>query len=480
VSRTILLLLVAASALSCAKARSETASRAAAYAVTPVARIVRGSARGPGVFPLGVSANKRYLVRHDGTPFLVAGDAPQCLTARLTVAEMTAYFTTRARQGFNAAWVNALCNKYTGGNDDGTAVDGTAPFLGKLGDGHHDLSRPNPAFFARVDAAVAEAAHHGFVVFLDPIETGGFLETLRANGLAAARTYGRFMGRRYASADNIVWLSGNDFRAWKSATDDALVKAVALGIQETDARHLHTVELDYPVYMSSLDDPIWRPIIELNTTYTYHPTYAQLYADYDRPGHLPNVMIEANYEGENLESGSHVTNAHDVRTQYYWSNLSGATGSFYGQHDVWPLAPAWREHLSDPGAEQMRHVQALFLPRAWYALVPDQDNRVVVSGVGTFSATGNAQDNTYATTARTDDGTLVVTYMPTARAITIDMTKLAAPATARWYDPTTGAYTNIAGSPFASEGRQVFTPPPSPHADGFTDWLLLLETKPPR
>jgi hypothetical protein len=435
--------------------------------------------RGGGPYPLAVSPDKRYLVGQNGAPFLIAGDAPQCLTVKLSVDDMEAYFATRAGQGFNAAWVNALCNNYTGGTAEATTADGIAPFLAKLGDGHYDLSAPNPDFFARVDAALTAAARHGVVLFLDPIETGGFLETLRANGPGAARRYGNFMGKRYAAADNVVWLSGNDFRSWTSSSDDALVSAVALGIRDTDTRHLQTVELDYPTYMSSLDDPVWARIVDFNTTYTYHPTYAQLYTDYDRLHHLPNVMIEANYEGENISEGPHLTNAHDCRTQYYWTNLSGAAGSFYGNHEVWPLTASWKAHMSDPGAAQMRHVQALFGPRAWYELVPDQDGSVIVSGAGDFSARGNAQDNTYATTARTDNGTLVMTYMPTARPVTTDMRRLSAPATARWYDPTTGAYAGISGSPFANTGQHTFTPPTAPHADGFTDWVLVLETRPP-
>src|SRR5262249_25148910 len=155
-------------------------------------------------------------------------------------------------------------------------ADGIAPFLAKLGDGHYDLGAPNPAFFARVDAAVAAADRHGVVLFLDPIETGGFLETLRANRLQAAKRYRNFVARRFAAADNVVWLHGNDFRSWTSSSDDALVSAVALGIRDTDGRHLQTVELDYPRYMSSLDDPVWARIVDFNTTYTYHPTYAQL------------------------------------------------------------------------------------------------------------------------------------------------------------------------------------------------------------
>jgi len=209
---------------------------------------------GAAAFPLAVSVDKRDLIGHDGVPFLIAGDAPQCLTARLSTAEVKHYFAVRAQQGFNAAWVNLLCNRYTGGNHDATTFDGVAPFTARLDDGHHDLGHPNAAFFARADAAIELARQSGFVVFLDPIETGGFLETLRANGLAAARSYGRFLGQRYLEASNIVWLHGNDLRSWVSDADNKLVQAVALGIHDTAPRHLQTVELDYPKAMSSLDD----------------------------------------------------------------------------------------------------------------------------------------------------------------------------------------------------------------------------------
>src|SRR5262249_34630560 len=153
--------------------------------------------------------------------------------------------------------------------------------------------------------------------------------------------------------------------------------AVAVGIQSTDTRHLQTIELDWPIAMSSLDDgDRWAPIIGINLTYTYYPTYAQLYVDYNRPNHLPNVMIEANYEGENIEAGPHVTNAHDCRTQYYWSNLSGASGSFYGQKNIWPMDASWAAHMNEPGAVQIGFVQEAFLPRAWHLLVPDQDHTI--------------------------------------------------------------------------------------------------------
>src|SRR5262249_35059520 len=159
--------------------------------------------------------------------------------------------------------------------------DGIVPFTTPF-----DLSTPNEAYFARVDQMMRLAARHGLVVLLDPAETGSFLSVLRDNGIDKARAYGRYLGSRYRSFDNIIWMSGNDFQSWRTLEDDAVVQAVALGIRDTDDRHLHTVELDYPV-SGSLNDASWAPIIELNASYTYYPTYAQVLADYNRPELFP-------------------------------------------------------------------------------------------------------------------------------------------------------------------------------------------------
>jgi hypothetical protein len=449
-----------------------------------------GSMAGPVTLPLVVSPDKRYLMGTNGAPFMVAGDSPQCLSANLSTANYDAYFAARAAQGFNASWVNLICTTYTGGRTDATTYDGIAPFTSKLSGGLYDLATPNPAYFARVDALFAAAAAHGTVVFADPIEFGGFWQTIQANSAAAASSYGQFLGARYRNQANIVWMSGNDMIGFNMV--DKFVD-VAKGIQTGGAMQLQTAELDWPGLPSTLDDPNWVPSAaptSLNLAYTYNPTYALLLFDYNRSGHLPNIFIEGNYEAENLAGGPHPTNAHDIRAQAFWSDLSGATGWFYGNHwEVFLMDNAtWASNLAaDKGAPQMLFVKQLFEPRKWWQLVPDEAHAVVTSGVGSCMASSatqggsapNAQEDTCATTARTADGTLIITYMPQARSISVDMTKLSATATARWFDPTTGAFTAIAGSPLANTGTRVFTPPTATHSDGYSDWALVLETSPP-
>jgi hypothetical protein len=125
---------------------------------------------------------------------------------------------------------------------------------------------------------------------------------------------------------------------------------------------------------------------------------------------------------------------------------------------------------------QLSYMKNLFAKRKWYDLVPDQAHTVVTDGYGTPApfGTGSVTTDTYATAARTSDGTLIIVYMPTIRTITADLSKLAGVTAAHWYDPTTGDYINVNGSPFVNSGNRQFTPP-GKNGDGAADWLLVLE-----
>jgi len=425
-----------------------------------------GSTPPTTAYPLKVGATGRYLVDQHNAPVLLTGDSPQALIVNLSEADAETFFADRQAAGFNIVWINLLCATYTGGRADASTYDGIVPFTTP-----NDLSTPNEAYFTRVDHMLQRAAQHGLIVLLDPAETGSFLSVLNANGVTKSRTYGRYLGTRYQSFDNIIWMSGNDFQTWENPGDDAVVQAVARGIHDTDSRHIHTVELNYQV-SGSLDDPTWAPLIELNASYTYFPTYAQVLTDYDRPNAIPTFLVEANYEFEHnaADQGTPAI----LRRQAYWALLSGAAGQMYGNHYTWPFSSGWQSNLDTPGSQQMGYVKFLFTSRQWYNLIPDQSHTVVTAGYGTYADSGALGDNDYLTAARTPDGALVLAYMPTGRTITVDLSTLAAPMYASWYDPTNATFTAIAGSPLANTGTQDFTPPATNSA-GDGDWVLVLE-----
>jgi hypothetical protein len=435
-----------------------------------------GNALRSPAYPLKRSPNGRYLVDSNNVPVMLMGDSPQALMVNISEADADSFFANRQSHGFNTMWINLLCAAYTGGRTNASTMDGILPFLGNIsGTSSYDLSKTNEVYFAHIDRVLNLAAQHGLQVLLDPAETGSFLSVMRDNGTNKCRAYGQFLGARYRNYPNIIWMSGNDFQTWRTASDDAVVRAVALGIQDMDTNHLQTTELDY-VVSSSLDDTNWNSILTLNGTYTYYPTYSRLQFDYIRPNFLPNLMVEANYEFESLQGP--VTTAPILRKQEYWTLCSGAAGQMYGNHYTWPFSSGWQSFLDTPGAIQIQYLTTFIAQRAWYRLVPDTNHTLVTSGYGTNSDVGHVSDNDYLTAARTADGTLALAYTPVIRQFTVDMSQLSAPVVARWFDPSLGVFAPISGSPFTNSAMRSFTPPGN-NGDGDGGWLLVLETNPP-
>jgi len=199
-----------------------------------VCAFAAATAFGAGPYPVRTAPNHRYVVDQTGHPFLIQGDAPWSLISGLTKEEAELYLEDRRRKGFNSIIVNLIEHKFHG------PVNryGQAPFLVP-----GDFSTPNEAYFGHADWVIRKAGEKGIQVFLAPIYLGyigtdeGWVEEALANGPAKCRAWGRYVGKRYAGFDNLVWLIGGD-RNPAGARDH--VNAVAAGIKETDNRHLLT------------------------------------------------------------------------------------------------------------------------------------------------------------------------------------------------------------------------------------------------
>lgn len=208
--------------------------------------------------PLKIGPTGRYLVDQNDVPFLIAGESPQAMMVNASEPDAELFLRNRRSHGFNTAWVNLICAKYTGGRDDGSTIDGIKPFAGDF-----DFSQPEERYFARCDRILKLAAKHNVLVMLDPAETGSFLAVLKKNGVDKCRAYGRYLGRRYARYDNLLWFHGNDYID-DTPENDRLVLAVLEGIKEFDDRHLHTVELDWKrTGRTSLDNDRWAAAVGL-------------------------------------------------------------------------------------------------------------------------------------------------------------------------------------------------------------------------
>ena len=436
------------------------------------------AAQGPPVFPvypLKASPNGRYLTDSNGVPFLLMGDSPQSMIANVPPHQMSGYMQNRQALGFNTILVDALCTTYTGGNNNGTAYDGTPPFTRGTDPSSYDLSTPNPSYFAELDALVSLAATYHLAVMLDPIETGGWLVTLENNGPQKAYNFGVYLGSRYRSFANIVWQSGNDFQSWNaSPSDNNLVHQVMLGIASADPEHLQTIELNYDFSYSNQDTTL-DDVLTFDACYTYFETYDCFVQAYASTPVTPLFLTEANYEYENNTgalpgpAGPYV-----LREQAYWTLTSGGPGQLYGNHYTWLFPPGWQLFLSSPGAEEIKYINVLFATLPWQRLVPDSSHEVVTAGYGTYNG-GNANltTATYCTTAWIP-GSYALTYCPQATTLTVNLAEFTGLTRARWYDPSNGTFLRISGSPFRNSGSHNFVTPGNNH-DGNPDWVLDLD-----
>jgi hypothetical protein len=392
------------------------------------------------------------------------------LIAQLTNSDVNYYLNDRQQRGFDVLIVNLLEHKFaTNAPKD---IYGDAPFTGKA------FTTPNPNYFAHADYVVSAAAQRGMAVLLDPLYLGyacgdeGWCGEVKAASTADMTAWGTYVGNRYKGFSNIVWVVGGDVDpSIASYNVQSKVSAFATALAAADPTHLITA---HNVRGQMAVAP-WRGAswLKLNDIYTNNIVYPGGQTAYTYTPTLPYFLIESYFENE------HGMTPQGLRAEAYWAVLSGGFGFLFGNCPIWGFgSPAsagfcnsggtWQSWLNSPGAAGMRYVKLLFTAHAWQNLVPDWGHAVLTAGYGTW---GGAD---YATAARYSDGTLVVAYLPTVRTVTVNMTKLSRPVTARWYDPSNGAYTTISGSPFPNTGSRQFTPPNS-NATGTGDWVLVLQ-----
>lgn len=408
------------------------------------------------MFPLHVEAGKRYLIDAAGQPFFINGDSPWDLISTLTRPEVDQYLADRKAKGMNTVLVE-LMEHYFSPNPPKNAY-GDAPFTTA-----GDFSTPNPAYFTHVDYVINKAAQLGIVVLLTPAYVGfgggqeGWYAEMVANGTTKLFAYGQFLGNRYKSFNNIVWVQGGDY----NVPNKALVQAVANGIRSVDSK-----PQTYHGQRGTAAMQFWgtgEPWLSVNNIYTDENTVVSAaFAEFNRSS-APFFFIEGRYEGE-----SNATEQ-TVRLQAYQSVLSGAGGQLMGNGVIWRFASGWQQALNSPGSRSMTHVGNVFATRQWWKLVPDQSNTTLTAGIS------SGADRAVA--ARASDGSFAVAYMPTFRSISIDMSKLAGPnVKAQWVDPANGTTSSVSGSPFPAFGTRSLQPAADVPCN--RDRVLLLESMP--
>jgi hypothetical protein len=399
---------------------------------------------GPLQFPLRRAG--ACLVDARGAAVWLQGEAAWSLIVRLDDAELGRYLADRRARGVNALVVNLVEHKFADHPPRDRA--GNAPFATP-----GDFATPSEPYFAHVDRVLARAAAAGMVVLLAPSYLGyqggdeGWYAEVRRSGPAKLRAYGRFLGARYRTVPNLIWLEGGDAPPMEAGDE---IEALVAGIREADTVHLHAAHSTR--YRSALDD-YDRPWLDLNTTYSDCEGHGrQLIRDARRRRTIPTLFIEGTYEGEKASLTCTISQA-------YRTLLSGAAGHVFGNKPIWLFDPGWPDALDSPGSRAMQALAALVAAHDLRGLVPDLDG-ALISGDGIAAA-------------RTRSGTALAFLDAGPRTLRI----AAATATAgtqrhaAWMFAATGA-TIDAGTHDAGQPLELTSPPGGP-------WLLIVETVAP-
>ena len=445
--------------------------------------------RSPVVFPLRAAAGGRYLADQRGVPVLLKGEAAWLALANLTESEQETYLADRAGRGFNLVEVMLTNHDYTRPPNPEPPANrrGEQPFR-RPG----DFSTPDDAYLDRAVAFVDRAAAHGMAVLLAPNYLGfdggeeGWWQPLNApvNTREVCAAYGRHLGARFRERPNVIWLAGGDFAPPPGSEGEARHAAIVEGIRAAGATQPWTGHWnrDHRGGIST-DQRRLATLMELNGVYQYADTYRYAVRAYLVRPPRPVFLLESTYEHEHPGSDDQ-----PFRKAWWWTMLSGGSGVVWGNFFLWRGESArgsyradygdtdgalssWAAELDSPGTRQVVLLHRFFEALPWHRLAPA--GRAGVRGV----TSGQRWGPLHIAAAGTPEHDLYVAYLPPTggerRRFGLDLSDLAAPARARWFDPVGGAFLDARA--LAAHPGEVLFQAPGRNAGGDDDWVLLVE-----
>ncbi len=391
-------------------------------------------------FPLKISENKRYFVDQDEKPFLYHADTGWQIFMQLTTDEAVEYLSFRKSQGFNTIQVQLVMTP------EQINRHGQKPFHGD-----NDFSRPNEAYHDYVKQIISKADSLGLLIVMSQPWLGCCLEgfggnadkPIQKNGPAKNRQYGQYLGRKFASCNNLFWIMGGDN---DPKSDRESLFAFFDGLRETAPAHqLMTYHASPP--HSSTDLFQYAQWLGFSFIYTYwrekpnewtvHDLMPHVYEaalqEYAKSDTMPFVLGESQYEGTGVIPND-MGEPQVIRRQAYWTMLCGGAGVAYGS-DLWNFPANWREIIKYPGAYQLGHFIRFFEEIPWWKLVPDVSHQAVVSGYGEWSKPD------FVTTAVSEDKKLLVSYIPQLTSVTVNFGYLKGDRfSVKFFDPSNGKF----------------------------------------
>ena len=415
-----------------------------------------------------------YLQYEDGTPFFWLGDTGWELFHRLKKEEIEKYLENRKQKGFNVVQAVILAEF------DGLRKPNQ---YGEIPLKDLDPTQPNEKYFELIDWTLEQAMKKNMFVGLLPT-WGDKVLKLWGQGPeifteSNAYLYGKWLGNRYRSFQNIIWIVGGDRPAFNDSVDKREIwRAMAKGILEgTNQKAIIT----YHPWGESSSTKYWpnEPWLNIHMLQSGHakkdnPVWDWIRRDRELMPVKPILDGEPNYEDHpvNWNNKNGYFRDYDVRRQCYRSVFAGACGVTYGNQAMWQFYSereeavayperSWIETLDRPGAFQVGYLRKLIESRSITDRIPDQ--KIIVDGQG--------EKIDYIIAFKDAKNKYCMVYLPVGKKISVDISFLQAKQIkAWWFDPRKGE----AGKPIVlrKENIMSFT---SPSVGIEKDWVLVID-----
>lgn len=446
-------------------------------------------------FPIKVSANSRYLVDQTNKPFPILGRTAWFIISQPPAGYQT-FINNCISHEYNAVEMHVIDHDPRG-NRPPFNGDGHLPFLKQLNGADWagslvysdinseapDLTTPNEKYWMYVDTFLSYCESRGILVFIFPGYVGyvgsnqGWMEELIANGADRSASYGAWIAKRYKDQKNLVWMLLGDMGRFTISQRNAEA-ALIRGLKSITGQQSIHYSAEANSGQNSTDQHDFGDQMTLNGTYTWGDVSVPALGRqaYAHQPVIPAYLLEEPYDEEGPDGNS--VNPHaiqPVRRFQWWGWLSTIGGYIAGNGYVWPFVePHWRNHLDTQGSRDLGRLNRFIQSIEWWDLVPSGLN-----GMRNLITVGGGADSTatYVSAAATPSGTLLVAYIPPAHrgSVTVDMKGMGEVVEAEWFDPTSGDYVKIQGSPFKNTGNHKFTPSGN-NSKGQADWVLVLKS----
>jgi hypothetical protein len=464
-----------------------------------------GDPSGHAVKPeLGVSGNHRYLVNEADEPFFWMGGTAWGMSEWLTREDIDIYLDNRAEKGFTVVQVCLFWGKREEDpvrfTVNPTNAYGHKAFMEV--NGKPDPAQPwvikggtpqNPNdYWDHVDYIIQAAATRNLIIAVLPVWGRRYVNASHPSysqkvfSMAARRSYGEFIGKRFKGYSNIVWVLGGDVKADAGGNYLDFYRTMAEGIisgitgetisWDEDSHLWDNALMTYhpdgsPLKNSSLwfhDDP-WMDFNMIETHRNRDKVYQAVQLDYAMDDPVkPTVMGEPDYEGARPNI---VTAGIHMRRQALHSFFAGAAGFTYGgkidqegNGPLWSPYNNWKEMLDMEGARSMTNIKSFCLDQSWPGWTPVHD--IILSNAG------EGENQKVAVFIPEHSSYLV--YFPENSSADLDLANHFAEAgevNVQWYNPASNSYSEESKASI-SDGPMKVNPP-----DHWPDAILILKAK---